>query len=203
MADHILNHSSKMSAVWGRKLKTLFFKLFWIVAALFFSATGLAQTREGTWSVHIVRSPMGDRSYAVASADATETFNGARPRLVIACEVTHDGVSHGPLNVFIDLGAALMLGEHFKDRTKPLPVSTKIDDMSRADLWHQSDTYHELFHDASDADQRAFIRWLSDSKRFMVGLSLGGTSNNKAFVFATAGLKPYVPTLAQACGWHK
>ncbi len=196
MADHILTHSR--SAVWGRTIKTLFIKLFWTITALFFSSAGLAQT----WTVKVLRSPMGDRSYAVASADATDTFNGQRPRLVIACEVSRDGTSHGPLNVFVDLGTPLMLGDHFKDRNKPLPINTKIDDATRiADLWHQSDTFGELFHDATDADQRAFVRWLSDSKRFTMELSLG--AGKRVFGFATAGLKPYVPVLAQACGWHK
>jgi hypothetical protein len=189
------------SAIWGRT-KQLAMKLLWLVAALIFVTSAFAQTKEGTWTVKVVRSPMGDRSYAVASAEATETFNGERPRLVIACEVTRDGMSHGPLNVFVDLGAPLMLADHFKDRGKPLPISTKIDDAARiSDLWHQSETFRELFHDATDADQRAFVRWLSDSKRFMVELSLS-TSNTKAFGFTTAGLKPYVPVLAQACGWH-
>lgn len=193
-----------MSAVWGRSIaKKLLHKLFWGIAAIFFGGVMMSQTKEGIWAVKIVRSPMGDRSYAVASADGTENFNGERPRLVIACEVSHDGTPHGPLNVFVDLGAPLVLASHFKDRNKPLAISTKIGKMDHMmEKWHQSDNFRELHHDGTEAQQRAFVRWLSDSKSVEVEISLD-TSSNKVLAFTTAGLKPYIPVMAQACGWHK
>jgi len=197
-----------MSAVWGRVgFKKMLSKLFWLIAAIFFGGVigSAAQTKDGEWSVHIVRSPMGDRSFAVASSEAASMFNGARPKLVIACEVTRDGNSHGATNIFVDLGAPLMLAQHFKDRNKSLPINTKIDDAQRiSDRWHQSETFRELFHDAdTEADQRAFVRWMSESKRVMVELAMGEPNDVKVFGFTTTGLKPYVPVLAQACGWHK
>lgn len=194
-----------MSAVWGRSiLKELLSKFFWGIAAIFFGGVmSWGQTKEGIWAVKIVRSPMGDRSYAVASADATENFNGERPKLVIACEVSHDGAPHGPLNVFVDLGAPLVLSSNFKDRNKPLSISSKIGRMDHiVDKWHQSESFRELHHDGTEAQQRAFVQWLSESKLFMVEFGLDGNSN-KVLGFTTAGLKPYIPVMAQACGWHK
>jgi hypothetical protein len=168
---------------------------------LFFSCVvSTAQVKEGLWTVAVTRSPMGDRSFMVASSPAATMFQGGRPRLVIACEVVRDGVSRG-LNVFVDIGSPLMLTEHFK--AKSVPVSVKIDDAKPIqDNWHQSETFREIFHDSpSDAEQRAFIRWLSDSKLLIVEFSI--LDKTQAFGFTTSGLKPYVPVLAQACGWHK
>ncbi len=190
-----------MSAVWGRSIaRKILHKLFWGIAAIFFGGViGSGQTREGTWSVSTVRSPMGDRSFIVASVEATENFHGTRPRLIIACEATNSAI-HGPTNVYIDLGSQVAITDNPGLGNRVFDIGLKFDATRTTERFRQSDRRQELFHDA--VDQKPFIRRLAESSQLIMDLS-STFNNSQVIAFTTVGLKPYVPQLAQACGWHK